>query len=245
MLKFGEDIVERIRKTALAVLLVIGVLVGFSSNSEAAPYFEIQVSDGTSSVVIQDNLTGQDHDDGFGIIKWTGSVGDWDVQVRVAQTYDILGSVLAPEINLISANNSRAAGTLTIDVSAMGFLAPTAGFTPAQIAIGGATLANRSGTITAQLFGGNSNVLLDKTNFIVSTGPLMGNADGVFGGSAIGGFGPTVGNFSLTSEVVVHHEVAGLTTFNVDSVTVPEPFTLLFLGSALLGTAGLARKAQK
>ena len=235
---------DRIKKTILAALAVIGLLIGFSSNSEAAPYFAIQVSDGTNSLLIQDNLNYQDLDPRSGIIDWSGSVGDWNIKVQVTQTFDMLGNASAPRIDLASANNPTAAGTLTIDVSEVGLLASAANFTSAQVGIGGTTLPNGSGTITAQLFGGNSNVLLDKSNFIVSTEPLAGNAAGVFGGSAIGGFTPSAGNFSLTSEVVIHHDVAGLATFNNNAVAVPEPSTLIFLGSCLLGAGMVSRKVK-
>ena len=234
---------ERMSRMVSTILLAISLLAGFSSNSEAVPYFAIQFSDGTNSLLIQDNLNGQDLDPGTGAMKWTGSLGDWSLEVKTAQTYDYFGSVSAPKIYLASVNNSTAAGTLTIDVSAVNFLSSTTSFIPAQVAIEGTTLADGNSSITAQLFGGNSNVLLDKSNFIVSTGPLSGDAAGVFGGSAIGGFTSAIGNFSLTSELVIHHNAAGRTESN-DYATVPEPFTLMFLGTCLLG-AGLVRRKFK
>jgi hypothetical protein len=239
--KIKEDFVERIRKMVLAMLLVLGLLVGFSSNSEAVPYFAIQLSDGVSNVVVEDNLNFQDLDPRSGIINWTGSVGDWSLEVQIAQTYDMLGGISTPQIDLASVNSSTAAGTLTIDVSATGFV-PDSSFTSALVAIGGTTLPNGNSAITAQLFGGNSNTLFDKTNFIVGTGALVGNAAGVFGGSASSGFATTTGDFSLTSEVTIRHGASGLTTFDVNSTAVPEPFTMAFLGTCLLGAGMAGRK---
>ncbi len=235
---------ESIRRTILAVLLVMGLLAGFGSISEASPIlFEIQISDGIhDSITIQDNLVGVDLDSRPGLIVWSGSLGDWTVVTQIAQTYDILGTPMAPEIDLNSTNLSAKGGTLTIDVSAVGFIAPASGFVPVQVAIGGTTLANGNSTVTAQLFGGTSNTLLDTSNLIIGTGALAGDSHGVFGGSADGSFAPTLGTYSLTSEVTLHHNVAGLTTFDVDSKAVPEPFTLVFLGACLLGAGMASRK---
>ena len=239
---------ERIKETFLATALFVGLLVGFGSSSEAAPYFAIQITTNAGSFVIQDNLTSGlgDADSRYGIIEWKGNAGNWTLDINVAQTYDYFGSISSPKIGLASVvNNSMAPDTLRIDVSVMEFMAPTTSFNSAQVAIGGTTLPAGNSIVSAQLFGGNSNVLFDKSNFIVSTGALAGDDNGgTFGGSAVANFQPTSTTFSLTSEVTILHNVQGTTTFDAIATAVPEPFTLLFLGTCLLGAGVASRKIK-
>lgn len=212
------------------VFLAMGLTVHLDQ-AYAVPM--LQLTSGLDSVTITGDAT-------TGVVTYSGSVGNFTLNLTGGYTYPALGSQSLPTMDLVSFNaSSTAGGTLTIRFTQTDFSNPSG--TPFLIssAIGGVT----QGTVSYQSY-------FDASNTAFGTASLLGNLgpySGAFAGSSWDDYITATGLYSLTLVTTITHAGGGsfpqASSFNA-TLRVPEPGTVTLLGGVLLGI-GLLMWGQK
>lgn len=227
-----------IKQLAVAVAVMGCVATGYAVPNTAT--VRLSNDGGTTWTTITDNLPG-DINATPGAVTFSGTIGNWIVNVTTGVTFPVLGTITRPTLDLNSVNvTSASGGSLIIEFSDIGF-GPTVG--NAQASIGGTT----SGSVTWSTYGGPGNSLFQGS----PNGPVGGvvlTAPQVFGPVAFsssvpgGSLGALGSPYSLTERVVITHAGAGGSSFNAE-LTVPDGgATLLLLGSSIMAL-GLFRRS--
>jgi hypothetical protein len=187
----------------------------------------LTVSDGTSTVSIYDNMLG-DYDSEKGVVDFDQNIGDWRVYALVGTTKPAIGSEIDPFLDIVSfVASSNSGGKLVITFEEDGFTLNPAHFITS---IGGTTF----GDVQFRSYI-NDDLLSD-------LGGLQPNYQGYFGGGA-DSYITSNNPYSLKIEAIITHEGKSVTSFDGMLFTpVPEPATMLLLGSGLIGLAGFGRK---
>lgn len=211
--------VMAIALTALIVVLSLGAQAAL-----AIPTLYLTDNMGATFTTIVDNGIG-DINSTLGAVTFSGAVGNWSVNVTTGLTKPALGSAAAPILDLNSIDVSSAAGgNLRIYFTESGFDA-FSGFL--ESSVGGVT----AGTVSFRTSVGTS---------VSQLGPFTG---GAFSGSSIVGasFAPASSIWAYASII---HQSAGASSFNYEIKGVPEPGTLLLLGSGLAGLGIFSRRRK-
>jgi hypothetical protein len=169
---------------------------------------------------------------------FNGGLGSWNINVTTG-TADPSGQPIM-DLNSIDHHNASAtSSTLKIEWSDNGLILPSN--TGLQLNIGGTVGAH--GTVTASLYGGSSNTLLDTSNQLGTTMSFT-NPPISFGGSETAFFASAPPSpFSLTEvATITFGTFAGQASFDYSVDTVPEPAGVLLLGSAILLTVSVVRR---
>jgi hypothetical protein len=218
---------EGIMRRFLGVMLVAGLAVA-ASPASAIP--TLQLFDGTTTITCADGAL-CDLNPAAGAVTYLGPIGDWYISVATGLTLPVLGSVSEPHLDLSSVDvSSTGPATLQILFSEVGFGPVAAGM---RADIGGTA----AGTVSYKSYW--DTVLFGTTSLLTS----LDFATSPFSGSATSAAIPA-SPFSLTEEVLITHAGQGVTSFDAELQTIPEPGTLVLLALGLLGAARACRRRR-
>lgn len=215
---------KRVFWLALLAVLVAAFLI---ANPPRVQALSLTLSDGISTV----------SSSGTGFVNFSGSVGDWLINVSTG----ITGSLGLPILDLNSINvNSSNPANLTLSLSQTGYTGPIDG--NFLLSLGGVT----GGTATFQAFLDSSNTLFGTSTPLGTFGPFGGVFSGTLSTPVV-----ATGPYSLTLLANLSHPEPSrwpiiATSFNFEA-KLPEPASLLLLGSGLtiLGLLGTRRARSK
>lgn len=180
--------------------------------SDATADAQLRLSDGTpgGTILIVDQGPG-DSNTNLGVVSYNGGVGvNWIVGTTAGVSKPIIGSPIAPYMDLSTFFVSQGAGPLTVEFTDTGFT----GGGEVIAHIGG----NTAGSVTYRTYADPANAPFGKPSLLSSLGPLVGL--GFSGTNA----GPTLSPsapYSLTLEAIVQHVGSGSTGFNADLIITP------------------------
>jgi hypothetical protein len=214
----------------LGVLLAVGV-TAFVATPRAFATAELILNDGNGhTATIVASSCGASCE----VASFNGVLGDWNINVTTGTSAP--GQTPEMDLNSINHHNlSATASTLTIEWSDSGFTPATPGF---QLNIGGTVGAH--GTVTAALYGGNSNTAFDLSNQIGTTMSFSNPPISFSGSQNAFMSGLSASPYSLTEVTTVSFgRAAGQASFDFSVDTVPEPSSVLMLGTVMLLTMGV------
>ena len=235
-------------KTAGGVLALMAALV-LSSAAPAEAILQLELTDGTTTVLIQDQdfvpTVGTDADlNGVdGVITYAAGFPGWTFFSVTGVGAPVVGTSLGPALSFNLTGQSSAASDLTVRLTRY----DASGIFPDGF-------SGLSGNNGRDVWNGQTASTLDKAAywgtslFDVTTNPAFFSETGitgVFDEFYIGGPITTDGPTSLTLVWTIHAAGPGEFTTGNNTLTIPEPAMLGLFGVGLLSFAALARRRQR
>lgn len=225
-----EELIVRKLIATSAVLAALLVMVA-APGAKATP-LTLTLNDGSNPpVIVQDGGAG-DSNPTPGVVTWIGSLGVWTVNVSTGLGYPEAGSLSWPYLDLNSVNKSTGAGTLEITLIQGGFTSPPP---PAFLfQIGGTT----QGTVDAWACAAQTITTCND----VHLGAFSG---GAFSGATPLSFTDPGQPYELGIRIQINHAGTGVSSFDAEVSSVPEPGAYAMIGLGLAALGLLRRRISK
>lgn len=229
----------------MAAAVVFGI-AGFSTTAQATPQLAIcSASFGCGAVgdlFVNDNQAG-DGSAMAGSVQVTNlSFDGFFISVTSGITKPLIGGPTDPQFDLNYQVTYTGTGTgdLFLLFSENGFTLEPGLWTEKFSA------TTDTGTASARSWGGSDNTIRSISGANLFSGSNIGGP-GAFSGLVSGAFDPSVNPYSLTVGVALQGFTTGATgsgDLKLDIAAVPEPASLILLGTGLLGAAAARRRKQ-
>jgi len=208
------------------------LLLGVVTQANAIPMLRLTTNTG-ATVTVADGGLG-DSSALAGLVLFNGPLGDWNINVTTGMSKPVAGSAEQPllDLNSINMSSSGPAGSITLELTDTDFASqPNAAHV--GTVIGGTTYGN----VTFRSF-------FDAANQAFGQGLELTSS--TFGSGAFSGTGwsslQALNPYSLTLLVTIASDGRPLPTSFDAGIQVPEPASLLLVGSGLLALGFVARR---
>jgi len=219
-------------------LLVCVAIMGLPSMAGATTVFMLS-QDGGAYTTIASGAS-------LSSASGSGTFGDFTFKIIGVSTDNslTLSDILSSTTSIM--NNSTATHTISVLVSSQDYTLPLG--SPLRIESGmGASLSAGTLTATFQAFADKANALGGMSDFSMGLQTCVFNGSTCDTGSAIGNFTKPLGSYSLTSVATLTLSGGAVANFSTHEnvKNVPEPSSLVLLGSSMLLFAGLGFKRKQ